>query len=374
MKDCTSGVIVIGGGMAGASIAAQLAPHCPVRLLEMENHVGFHSTGRSAARFSEAYGNIIIRALSRASRSFFLAPPEGFCSAPLLTPRPDLILARTGQREALDAYAETVAPGARIERLSPQRAVELCPILRPEGLSGALLDSSPADIDVHALHQGYLKLFKARGGTVTTNSQVLALERRSDLWQVATPHAMLHASVVVNAAGAWAGELGKMAGARDIGMQPMRRTAVLIEPPSGVKVDAWPMVADLDESFYFKPDAGRLLLSPADETPAAACDIQPDELDVAIAVDRLEQATTLKVTRIAAQWAGLRSFVKDRSPCVGFDSLQPGFFWSAALGGYGIQTAPALSALAAALVLDIGVDAAFSACGLDRSSLDPSRQ
>jgi D-arginine dehydrogenase len=373
MIDAECGVVVIGGGIAGASIAANLAEHVAVSLLEMEGQPGYHSTGRSAARFSETYGNGTIRALSAASRSFFFAPPVSFCSVPLVKPRAELIFARTSQREALDGFIESIGPSDYLERLSAERTLELCPILRADDLAGAVVDRSPADIDVHALHQGYLRLLKARGGQITAAAEVVGLERKSDSWRVTTPNAVLRASVVVNAAGAWAGELGKMAGAQDIGLEPRRRTALLIEPPRGLDIESWPMLSDVDETFYLKPEAGLWLLSPADETPAPACDVQPDELDVAIAIDRLERATTVDVRRVVRKWAGLRSFVKDRSPCVGFDSRQPAFFWLAALGGYGIQTAPALSVLASALVLNRGIDEHFSSFAIDPSALAPSR-
>jgi D-arginine dehydrogenase len=369
--DCS--VVVIGGGIAGASVAAHLAEHTTVRLLEMEGQPGYHATGRSAAQFSETYGNSTIRALSRASRSFFFSPPAGFCSMPLVRPRADLIFARPTQHELLDRYVESTAPNGRVERLSIERTLELCPILRPDEVAGAILDGSAADIDVHALHLGYLKLLKARGGLVTTAAEVVGLEREADSWRVTTPKAVLRASVVVNAAGAWAGELGRMAGAQNIGLEPRRRTSVLVEPPIGLDTASWPMLSDIDETFYLKPDAGLLLLSPADETPSPACDAQPDDLDVAIAIDRLERATTLEVRRVVSKWAGLRSFVTDRSPCVGFDTRQPDFFWFAALGGYGIQTAPALSILASALVFDRDIVERFSSCGLDPADLAPSR-
>jgi D-arginine dehydrogenase len=245
--------------------------------------------------------------------------------------------------------------------------------LRADDLAGAVVDRSPADIDVHALHQGYLKLLKARGGQITAAAEVVGLDRKSDSWWITTPNSVLRASVVVNAAGAWAGEVGRMAGAQDIGLEPRRRTALLIEPPPGLDIESWPMLSDVDETFYLKPEAGLWLLSPADETPVPACHLQPEDLDVAIAIDRLERATTVDVRRVVRKWAGLRSFVKDRSPCVGFDSRQSGFFWLAALGGYGIQTAPALSLLAAALVLNRGVDEHFSSVAIDPAALAPSR-
>jgi D-arginine dehydrogenase len=366
-------VAVIGAGMAGASVAAHLAEHAAVRLFEMEEHPGYHSTGRSAAQFSETYGNKAIRALSRASRQFLFTPPPGFAASPLVNLRGNLTFGKAGQIELLDAYADSLEPGYGVERLSPARTLEFCPLLRADDLSGGVLEPHSADIDVHALHLGYLRLFKSRGGLVTTASQVINLERRSDAWWITTPTTTLRAEIVVNAAGAWAGEVGKMAGAFDIGLEPRRRTAALIEPPTGIDSRAWPMVGDVEETFYVKPDAGLLLLSPADETPVPPGDVQPEDLDVAVAIDRLERATGIEVRRVVRTWAGLRSFVADRSPCVGFDPKQPGFFWHAALGGYGIQTAPALGELAAALVLGRRVEELLSAIGLEAQTLCPSR-
>ena len=346
MVHIESEVVVIGGGIAGASVAAHLAEHVSVQMLEMESQPGYHSTGRSAAQFSESYGSEVIRRLSRASRGFFFSPPPSFGARSLATPRPVLMIATEAQRGSMETLARSYAHDDAVEQLSPQRALDLCPILRPDRMIGALLERGPADLDVHELHQGYLRLFKARGGVVVTDARVAAVERQPDGWIVVTPRQQLRAAIVVNAAGAWAGEIGKLAGARDIGLQPLRRSAVMVDAPAALEVASWPMLMDVDETFYLKPDAGQLLLSPADETPSVPCDAQPDELDIAMAVDRLEQATTLEVKRVRRKWAGLRSFVRDRSPVVGYDPSQPGFFWMAALGGYGIQTAPALSALA----------------------------
>jgi D-arginine dehydrogenase len=226
---------------------------------------------------------------------------------------------------------------------------------------------------VHELHQGYLRLLKSRGGVVSTDAEVTALERHEGGWSVTTSHGALRAGLIVNAAGAWAGRMADMAGAQAVGLQPLRRTACLVDPPPGSQSDGWPMLLDVDEQFYLKPDAGKLLLSPADETPAEPGDAQPDEVDVAVAVDRLEQATTLTVMRVVRKWAGLRSFVADRTPVVGYDGRQSGFFWLAALGGYGIQTAPALSRLAAALILKRPVDEHLLSFGLDPQVLSPSR-
>jgi D-arginine dehydrogenase len=368
--DCD--IVVIGGGMAGASVAAHLAEFAKVRLLEMEPQPGLHSTGRSAALFSETYGNDAIRALTSASRRFFYSPPASFCSIPLVKPRSVLVAARSGQGESLQVFFDSEESG-RLESKSADEAVELCPVLRRDGLIGAALDRHSADIEVHELHQGYLRLLRSRGGVVSTDAQVTALERYDGGWEITTSHETLRAGLIVNAAGAWAGRIADMADAQSVGLQPLRRTACLVDPPPGSQSDSWPMLLDVDEQFYLKPDAGKLLLSPADETPTEPGDAQPDEMDVAVAVDRLEQATTLSVTRVVRKWAGLRSFVTDRTPVVGYDARQTGFFWLAALGGYGIQTAPALSRLAAALVLERPVDEHLLSFGMDPMKLSPTR-
>lgn len=351
MSDHSCDFLVIGCGIAGAAIASHLSQHASVHVLEMEDQPGYHSTGRSAALFSENYGNSTIRALSRASRDFFLAPPPGFCDVPLLRPRMALMYGRSHQRTAFDELVKSGPAEGDLEYVSPQATLELACILRPEGLLGGLVDRNCADIEVHELHRGYIKALKQRGGTLTLGAQVADLRRESGKWIVSCGGGSYRADVIVNAAGAWAGEVARLAGAQKIELEPRRRTAVLTDAPQGVTPDKWPFIVDVEEQFYVKPDAGLLLFSPADETPVAPCDAQPEDLDVAIAVDRLQCETTLEVRRIRRKWAGLRSFVVDRSPVIGYDCLQPAFFWVAALGGYGIQTAPALSALAAALVL-----------------------
>jgi D-arginine dehydrogenase len=366
--------VVIGGGMAGASIAAHIAEHATVHLLEMEDQPGYHSTGRSAALFAETYGNNLIRALTRASRPFFFAPPPEFCSTPLVKPRAVMVTARSGQQGAMAAFVASIEPDDNFEVKSVREALEICPILQADDLVGAVLSRKPADIEVHELQQGYLRMLKARNGKVTTGCQVLALEHELGIWSVTTTVDTVRARNVVNAAGAWAGQIAQLAGAQDIGLRPLRRTACLIESPDRRLSDSWPLVLDVEEKFYLKPDAGMLLFSSADETLTEPCDAQPEELDIAIAVDRLEHATTLKVQRIARKWAGLRSFVSDRSPVVGYDPIQTGFFWLAALGGYGIQTAPALSRVAAALALRMQVGEDLLKCGIELKALSPGRE
>lgn len=343
--------IVIGAGIAGAGVAFELSNTAKVIVLEGESQPGFHSTGRSAALFSTIYGNETVRALSRASREFLNAPPSGFTDHPLLQPRGTLYIADENGQEIFDALS--AAPDVRqlTRRVTSEEITNLVPILKPHWTQRAFFEEGAQDMDVHALHQGYLRGMKHRGADLKTSALVTAIERTGETWRVTTIDEVYTAPVVINAAGAWADEIAALAGVPRIGLEPRRRTALIVDAPENMDSSGWPMVLDVADSFYFKPDAGKLLLSPADETPCTPSDVQPDELDVAIAVDRVEQATTLTITRVRHQWAGLRSFVADRSPVIGFDPRAEGFFWLAAQGGYGIQSAPAASQLAAALAL-----------------------
>jgi D-arginine dehydrogenase len=341
-------VLIVGAGIAGASLAAELAPGLRVALLEREPQAGYHSTGRSAASFSETYGAPAIRALSRASRAFFTTPPDSFSATPLLLPRGALLIGRAEQLERLQSEAtELRGNRAIIEQLDADSACAHVPILRRDYVAGAIHEPGSCDIEVHALHTGYLRLAAVRGAQIALATGVTQIGRNGAGWLVQAGENCWQAGVLVNAAGAWADELATLAGVQALGIQPLRRSALLLDAPPGMAVNHWPMVVDIDEQFYFKPDAGRLLASPADETPSPPCDAQPDELDLAICVERLQQATTLEVRRIPRRWAGLRSFSADRLPVVGYDACAKGFFWLAGHGGYGIQTAPALACMAA---------------------------
>ena len=343
-------IAVIGAGIAGASVAAELARTHRVVMLEREEFPGYHSTGRSAALFSEIYGNSVVRALSRASRDFFYAPPPDFAPNPLVKPRGSLYIARAEQIRHLESFAANADLAGSIQRITPEDALRACPILRPEYVRAAVIESDAADVDVAALHQGYLRQFRHIGGILVTHADAEDLLHRDGSWRIKAASGEYRAKTIVNAAGAWADSLAVKAGGTALHIQPCRRTAVLVELPAGMESQGWPMVIDIDESFYLKPDAGLLLISPADETLAAPSDVQPEEYDVAVAVDRVEQATTLKINRVRKRWAGLRSFAPDRSPVIGYDSSLPSFFWLAGQGGYGIQTAPAASRFAAALL------------------------
>ncbi len=366
-------ILVIGAGMAGASVAAELAPRRRVAALEMEDQPGYHTTGRSAAIFAECYGNRPVRALTRASRSFLEQTPPG-ADTPLLSPRGWLTIARADQLARLDDLErEILASGGTSQRLSEAETRALVPIVRSGHAVTALLDRSAMDIDVHALHHLYLRRLRAAGGETITGARVVSLDRAGGEWQVHTPQGDFAAPLVVDAAGAWAEEVGRLAGAAAIGLVPMRRTALILDLPRGLRASGWPLVMDADESFYFKPEGGKLLASPADETPSPPCDARPEDLDVAVAIDRIAAACELEVTHVPRRWAGLRSFVADRTPVAGFDPRAPGFFWLAGQGGYGIQTAPALSRLAAALVLGEPVPADIAAQGVSAAQLSPER-
>jgi len=373
MKHQEFDVVVVGGGMAGASAAAEIARTRRVVLLERESQPGYHSTGRSAALFSETYGNTIVRALSRASREFLYAPPDGFVEHALVRTRGSLHIARSDQLAKLNAFfaLPDVAENARL--VDANEAKRICPLLRDGYAAAAILEPDAADVDVHALHQGYLRQFRARGGVVVTDAGVTALQRTPAKWSVRTMAGEFGAPIVVNAAGAWADEIAELAGLGPLGITPNRRTALLVDAPAGVDVDSLPNTIDVEEQFYFKPDAGKLFLSPADETPSLPCDAQPDEMDVAIAIDRVQQAAAIDVRHVFRKWAGLRSFAPDRSPVIGYDERVKGFFWLAGQGGYGIQTAPAASLLASVLVNEGRVPDALAAFGIDEAQVSPNR-
>lgn len=364
---------VIGAGIAGASVAAELAQAASVVLLERETQPGYHTTGRSAAMFAPGYGPAPIRALTRASAGFFAAPPEGFGETPLLSQRDVVMIARPDQEAQLAQLFDELADEAAVSLLDAAALMARCPLLRPGYGAAGLLDSSGSDIDVHALHQGYLKMLRARGGALRTRAEVLDLRRAPGVWLITTAEESVQAATVINAAGAWADAVGAMAGAETIGLVPKRRSAMMIDPPEGRAVEDWPLVVDIDESFYMKPDAGRLLISPANEDPMPPCDVQPEDIDIALCVDRIERAFDLKIARIGRKWAGLRSFVADKAPVAGYSARAEGFFWLAGQGGYGIQSAPALARAAAALALGSGIPADILAAGLDPAAIAPER-
>ena len=371
----TCDAVVIGGGIAGASAAAELAgAGADVVLLEREDQLAYHATGRSAAMYIKAYGPPSVRALTRAGEAFFEAPPEGFSEAPLLSPRGVLYVAEPGNEGELETLR---AGNPGVELLSLDRALELVPALRRDAFAGAALEADAREMDVHAIHGGFVGLVRRAGGEIRTGAEVLGLRRDGDTWRVETGGEAVSTPVVVNAAGAWADVVAGLAGLGPIGIEPRRRTAVIVEGP-GPDCASWPLVADLaagqKETWYVKPEArGKLLASPADETPSPPCDARPEELDIAIVVDRLRTAFELEVRRVEHRWAGLRSFAPDGTLVIGFDPRAEGFFWLAGQGGYGIQTAPAAGRLAAALAAGEETPAWCGDFGLDIADLAPGR-
>jgi D-arginine dehydrogenase len=366
-------VVVIGGGMAGLSCAAELAQHCDVTVLEAEDAPGYHSSGRSAAAYIEPYLNETVFALTRSSRAFFEHPPEGFADAPLVTPRADLMIAAAAKAALVDAYLtrwRRFCPG--LVEVDPDDVLRRVPILRRESVARAVSDPNTLDIDAHGLLSGYRRSLKSHGGVLATRSRVESLARVDGQWQVGAAGRVVSCDVIVDAAGAWGEEVAGLAGIAGVGLVPKRRTALLVrcDDPN---VAQWPMIHEIESAFYFKPDAGRLLLSPADQTPSAPCDAQPDEIDVATAIERFEGATTVTVERVLHRWAGLRSFVADSVPVVGYEPDAPGFFWLVGQGGFGIQTAPAMGRLSAALVRGEDVPGDLRSRGVTQDRFRPHR-
>lgn len=346
-------VAIMGAGIAGTSLAFELAQHCDVVLLEWEGQPGYHSTGRSAAMLIETYGTDDVRRLTRLSRPFFEQPPEGFSDTPMLSPRGVLEIARTDQLEALaQAHAAREIEVPSIQRLCRDEVCALAPLISPAYVEAGLFERDAMAIDVAALHQGYLNGFSRRGGRLITYAVTTHIGANAKGWEVATAAGAIQAPVLVNAAGAWADQVAILAGVSTVGLVPKRRTAILLDPPGGADSASWPMVTDIDDQFYVKPEGAALMVSPADETPAAPSDVQPEEMDVAIAVEHYQTLTGLEVKRVQHRWAGLRSFVRDRSPVMGFDSRDARFFWLAGQGGFGIMTAPGMAKLAAALIAE----------------------
>lgn len=365
--------LVIGAGISGAAAAYELALSGSVVLIEAETMPGYHSTGRSAALYTRNYGGAVVQQINKASHAFFINPPPGFCERPLLTPRGSLAIAAPGEEDRLVPILDQSVSGYEIERMDAARTLRLAPLLRPERVAAAAYEGGVMDIDVASLHQGFLRGFKSRGGLAIYGKPVERLDRRDGHWQALTGGSLVGARIVVNAAGAWAGQVGDMAGARSIGLVPKRRTAIIVDAPPGLDIDAMPAIDFVGGDSYLKPDAGRIMASPGDQTPTEPQDVQPDEWDVAVLVDWLQRETLISVTRIAHSWAGLRSFVADGAPVVGYDAGVPDFFWLAGQGGYGIMMAPALGRAVASLIVSDCLPSDLLASGLVADDFSPAR-
>ena len=364
-------VIVIGTGIAGASVAWFLAPHARVVMLERESFAGFHTTGRSAAHFSESYGSPQVRALSRATRPFLERPPAGFAAHPILQRRGALVIGNVEQAQRVRDEFEAVrrfTPSLTL--LDAAQVAARVPVLRPDAAHVAFFEPDSADIDVNELHQGFLRGAKAQGVSLHLDTRVHALRREGSDWIV---NEQWRAPVVVNAAGAWADTVAELAHVRGIGLEPRRRSAFTFAVPDGLDASAWPFVVDIDETFYFKPDAGLLLGSAANADPTHPHDVQPEEYDIALGIHRIEEATTMTIRRPSRTWAGLRSFVADGDLVGGFAPDAPGFFWLAAQGGYGIQTSAAMAEACASMILGQPMPEHLAKAGITIDLLTPAR-
>lgn len=340
-------IIIIGAGIAGVGLAAALGPGHRIAILEQEERAAYHSTGRSAAIFIRNYGNAVIRTLSGASAPLFELGDSALFAHPLLTPRGVLNVAN---EEGLAHHAAMLVGSEGLEELSAEQAHAMVPALRIERIAAAAYERDAQDIDVAALHEGWLRRARGAGATVMLRTPLVRADRVNGAWRVMTAQGDLTAPILVNAAGAWADHVAGLAGVAKLGLVPMRRSMAVLPAPERYDISAWPLVADSAEGWYVKPDAGKLYVSPAEQIPVEPHDAFVDDMVLAEGLDRFEQAFDIPVTRVERSWAGLRTFAPDRTPVAGFDGGAEKFFWLAGQGGYGIQTAPALSALAAALV------------------------
>ncbi|HEV2678866.1 MAG TPA: FAD-binding oxidoreductase [Rhodanobacter sp.] len=364
--------IVIGAGMAGASVAYFMAPHARVLVLERESYAGMHSTGRSAALFCETYGSPQVRALTRATRPFLAQPPEGFATQPILRRLGATVIGNAAQVDGVRAMYEAIAPFTRdIELHDQARVLAMVPVLRPEAAQIGLHEPGASDIDVNELHQGFLRGLRARGGQLRLNVGIRAITHTAAGWQVDDGEQAFRAPLLLNAAGAWVDQVAALAGVAPIGITPKRRSVFLFDPPENLATAQWPFITSFDESYYFKPDAGLLLGTCANADPVEPHDVQPEDYDIALGIHRIEEATTLTIRRPRRSWAGLRSFVADGDLVGGFAPDAPGFFWVAAQGGYGIQTSAAMGEACANLALGRPLPSPLVDAGLSAAMLAP---
>lgn len=367
-------VAIIGGGIAGWSLAAFLAPRKSVLLIEREAAFGYHSTGRSAAEFAFRFHTPLVGKLATLSFDFLNTPPDGFSDNPILKRRGMILIAPEEKRDRLAEVFEQESEGTdRLALITKDEALRRAQILNPDFFTTAFADPDCWDIDVESLFQGFQRKAKAGGAVARPKAELIGAKRVGGLWQIETNNGSFAATTVVNAAGAWADEIGAVFDARRIGLTPFNRTMITVDLPEGIDWQSMPEVQEVDEDFYMKPDAGRLLLSPADENESAACDAQPDELGVAWAMHWVTEATCLRPNRPANTWAGLRTFAPDRAPVVGFDPQVDGLFWLAGQGGFGIQTSPAMGEFAANLLCGEGLPERFRRTGLTEAELSTSR-
>ncbi len=362
--------LVVGAGIAGASIAAHLAETHKVVLIDMEERAGYHTTSRSAASYEPNYGPPPMLAFTRASDHFFKNPPPGFTDVPLLTPRISLFFEAEGQGEHT---AKLLQNASALEEISIEEAQNLFPVLKPGYAKRCFLDAHTADIDVDLLHRGYLKIFKSRGGTTLLSSPLQTATRKGSEWTVQCGASHLTVTTIINASGAWGDVVANICGARPVGLTPKRRSIGMVPMPDGLDFKDWPMVTDVGETWYAKPQSGKLLVSSADATPVEPHDAYADDMAIAEGVDRLMAATTLEVELLDHAWGGLRTFAPDGNPVIGYDPSTDGFFWAVGQGGYGIQSCPALSVTAAAMALRQPISKDIRDFGLHPDDITPDR-
>jgi len=371
----TADIVVIGGGIAGVSVAAALtASGLGVALVEMEPTLAFHTTGRSAAQYLKNYGNDVVRRLTIASAEYFSDSPDG---TKLWAPRPLLQVAATEQAASLRAeVASSLALAPATQFLDGDESRSLVPVLSPE-VAGSLYEPDAMELDVAAIHHSFVGELRAGGGTVQLANPVVALSYTSNWIVTLADGSTIETPVVVNAAGAWGDQVASLAGIDPVPLHPRRRTVAVASVPDEIDPSSWPLIAFLDREgtmeAYCKAEPGGLLVSPADESPSQPCDARPEEVDVARGIDTLNRWTTLAVRHVTTTWAGLRTFAADRSPVAGYGAGAPGFFWFVGQGGYGIQMAPGLARVAAALVVDGAIPGDLADVGLSAADLSPTR-
>jgi D-arginine dehydrogenase len=349
-------ILIVGGGIAGLSAASALARHAKVVVLEAEEAIGYHSSGRSATMLHYALGDPLVRALTLASRGFFENPTEQFSDVPLGHRIPVLIHAREDEVAEMHMLDAAIAPFATLERVGEEGIVALCPAIRTGdgGAVAGIVDREGIRLDPHALLQGHARSLRRHGGEIVTGARVQSAVYLQREWTVQTERGdCFSAPILVDAAGAWADDLAQLARVGGLGLTPLRRTIMTFDGPPSVDVSGWPFAKTVGDELYFAPESGRLFASPMDEVPSEPCDAQPDEYEVALAADRVEQRTTLKVERIHSRWAGLRTFAPDRHLIAGFDPRAEGFFWLAGQGGFGLQTSPIMARIVESLIAGI---------------------
>lgn len=373
MSDFHADYIIIGAGIAGASAAYELADEGTVILMEREDSLAYHSTGRSAAAFMETYGNRTVRGLTKGSRPFYSNPPLGFSETPLILDRGAIFLGTSEQKALIkQQFEEMSAYVDNLQLLDSTDIKQIVPIIDVDLFKTGIYEVDAKDLDSHAIHQGYLRGLKNKGGRLLKDCDVRSLKQCGDLWRVGTTAGEFTARIIVNAAGAWADEIAALAGIKPIVLEVKKRTVFFIDMDEHKSAD-WPYVGDISETFYFKPDAGKLFVSPCDEIPITPCDAKPTDLDVARAVTSLEIATDLEVKKVSHTMAGLRSFVADRTPVVGPDPENSSFIWLVGQGGYGFQTAPALARCCLSLVTGGEFPNYLTALGVTKQALSPER-